>query len=73
MTSHLSEPRYRVFVKGFRFLSFVKNMGKNVDKTASKNFSIKYNQKNFNNMIQSATDALKFTSNKSNSETSRSN
>ena len=48
-------------------------MGKNVDKTASKNFSIKYNQKNFNNMIQSATDALKFTSKKSNSENSRSN
>ena len=29
--------RYWIFVKGYRFLSFAKNMGKNIGKNMSKN------------------------------------
>ena len=35
------EPEYRIFVKGYGFLSFAKNMGKNI----SKNLTGKHSQK----------------------------
>ena len=31
------QPRNRIFVKGYRFLSFATNMGKNVGENISKN------------------------------------
>ena len=36
------QPRDRIFVKGYAFLSFTRNMGKNVGKKTSKNLSDKY-------------------------------
>ena len=45
MTRYLVQPRNRIFVKGYRFLSFAKNMGRNVRKNISKNLSSKYSQK----------------------------
>ena len=35
MTRHSIEPRYRIFVKPYRFLSFAKNMEKNIGKNIS--------------------------------------
>ena len=34
------QPRDQIFVKGYGFLSFVKNMGKNIGKNASKSVSV---------------------------------
>ena len=39
------QPRDRIFVKGYGFLSFAKNMGKKNGKNISKNLSGKYSQK----------------------------
>ena len=44
MTHYSIEPKYRVFVKGYGFLAFVKNMSKGIGKSVSKNFSSKYSQ-----------------------------
>ena len=43
--------RERIYVKGYGFLSFVKNMGKNL--------SNKYDQKPLNSAKKSTTDAIK--------------
>ena len=48
------QPRDRIFVKGYGFLSFAKNMGNNI----SKNLSDKYSQKRLDHAKQSATDAF---------------
>ena len=48
-----------IFVKGYRFLSFAKYMGKNIGKNISKNLSSKYSQKLLDHTKQSAVDALK--------------
>ena len=60
------QPRYRIFAKGYGFLSFAKNMGKNIGKNISKNLSSKYSpgmlaaRKNrLDHAKQSATDAFK--------------
>ena len=53
------QPRDRMFVKGYRFLSFAKNMGKNIGKNINKNLSGKYSQKPLDHAKKSATDALK--------------
>ena len=45
------EPRDRIYVKGYGFLSFAKNMGKNL--------SNKYGQKRFDSAKKSTTDAIK--------------
>ena len=45
------EPRDRVYVKGYGFLSFAKNMGKNL--------SNKYGQKRLGSAEKSTTDARK--------------
>ena len=50
------EPRDRIYVKGYGFLSFAKNMGKNL--------SNKYGQKRFDSAKKSTTDAIKTTSKK---------
>ena len=34
------QPRDQIFVKGYGFLSFVKNMGKNIGKNTSKSVSV---------------------------------
>ena len=39
------QPRDRIFVKGYGFLSFAKSMGKNIGKNISKKLSGKYSQK----------------------------
>ena len=53
------QPRNRIFVKGYRFLSFAKNMGKNIGKNINKNLSGKYSQICHDHAKKSATDALK--------------
>ena len=45
------EPRDRIYVKGYGFLSFAKNMGKNL--------SNKYSQKLLDTAKKSTTDAIK--------------
>ena len=59
MTRYSVQPRDPIFVKGHGFLSFAKNMGKNIVKSISKNLGSKYNQKPLDNAKQSATVALK--------------
>ena len=63
----------RIFVKGYGFLSFTKNMGKNNGKTISKNLSGKYSHKLLDHAQQSAADARKNYFKNSNSKNSRSN
>ena len=46
-----TEPRDRIYVKGYGFLSFAKNMGKSL--------SNKYGQKLFDSAKKSTTDAIK--------------
>ena len=48
---YLFEPRYRIYVKGHGFLSFAKNMDKNL--------SNKYGQKLLDRVKRSLTDAIK--------------
>ena len=55
MTCYSVKPRDRIFVKGFGFLSFARNIGKNI----SKNLNSKYSQISLDHAKQSATDALK--------------
>ena len=55
MRRYSVQPRDRIFVKDYGFLSFARNMGENV----SKNLSSKYSQKLLDHAKQSATDALK--------------
>ena len=42
MMYYLIQPRDRIFVKGYGFLSFAKSMGKIISKNISKNLSGKY-------------------------------
>ena len=48
---YLIEPRDRIYLKGYGFLSFAKNMGKSL--------SNKYGQKLLDSAKKSATDAIK--------------
>ena len=48
------QPRNRIFVKGYEFLSFAKNVGDNIGKSISKNLSGKYSQKRLDVAKQSA-------------------
>ena len=45
MTHYLVQPRDQIFLKGYRFLSFATNIGKNASKFIIKNLSNKYSQK----------------------------
>ena len=47
MTHYLVQPRDWIFVKAYRVLSFVKNMGRTIGKNISKNLSSKDSQKLF--------------------------
>ena len=58
MMCYLAQPR--IFVKGYGFLSFAKNIGKNIGKSLSS----KHNQKLLYHAKQSATHLLKTTSNR---------
>ena len=59
MRRYSVQPREQIFVKGYGFLSFAKNMVKSIGKNESKNLSGKYSQKFLNHAKQSATDTLK--------------
>ena len=62
MTQYSVQSRDRIFVKGYEFLSFAKNMGENIHKNLSKILSGKYSQKLLDHSKKSATDALKTSS-----------
>ena len=62
MTLYSFQPKDRIFVKGYGFFSFAKNMGKNIGKSKSKNLSGKHSQKLLNHAKRSATESLKTTS-----------
>ena len=53
--SHSVQCRDRISVKGYGFLSFAKNMGKNIGNAIYKNSSSTYSQK----LLNHATDAFK--------------
>ena len=53
-----TEPRDRIYVKGYGFLSFAKNMGRHTNKVA-KNLNNKYGQKLLDSTKKSTTDAIK--------------
>ena len=57
------ERRDRIYVKGYGFLSFAKNMGRHVNKV-TKNLSNKYSQKLLDSDKKSTTDATKTASKK---------
>ena len=59
MRRYSVQPRNQIFVKGYGFLSFARNMGINIGKNISKNLSSKYSQKLSHHAEQSATDAFK--------------
>ena len=60
MTRYSVQPRDRIFVKGYGYLAFAKDMGKNKNKI----LSFKYIKKLLDHAKQSATDALKTSSKK---------
>ena len=62
-----------MFVKGYGFFSFARNMGKNVGKNISKNLSSKYSQTLLDHAKKSATDALKTATKGAIQKNSRSN
>ena len=62
MARYSVRPRDRMFVKGYGFLSFAKNMGKSIGKNISKNLGGKCIQKHFDHAKKSASDALKISS-----------
>ena len=55
MTRYSIEPRDRIILKGYGFLHFAKNIGKNT----GINLSDKYSQEPFDHAQQAATDAIK--------------
>ena len=59
MTCYSVQPRARIFVKGYGFLSLARNIGKNVGRNINKNLSSKYSQKHLDHFKKSVTDALK--------------
>ena len=59
MRCYSVQPRGWIFVKGYGFLFFPRNMGENVSKNFSKNLSSKYSQKLVDHAKQSATDPIK--------------
>ena len=52
----------RIFTNGYWFLSFAKNMSRNIGQNRSKNLSRRYSQKLLDHAKQSATDAFKTSS-----------
>ena len=64
MTRYSVQPRDQIFIKGYGYLCFAKNMSKNIGKYISKNLSSKYGQKLLYHAKQSATDTIKTSSKK---------
>ena len=62
MTRYSVQLRDRIFVKGYVFLFFAKNMGENICKNISKYLNGKYSQKPLDHATKSATGALKTSS-----------
>ena len=62
MARYSIQPRDRIFVKGYGFLSFAKDRVKNISKNISKTLSGKYSQKPFDHAKKSATGVLKTSS-----------
>ena len=58
MTCYLVQRRDRIFVKGYGFLPFARNIRKNI----GKNVSGKYSQKLFDHAKQAVTGALEIVS-----------
>ena len=61
MTCYSVQPRDQIFLKGYGFLSYAKNMDRNIGKNISKSLSSKCTQKILDHAKQSATDVLKTT------------
>ena len=59
MKRYSVQPRNKISIKGYGFLSFATNMGENIGKNISK---CKYSEKLLDHTKQSATDALKTSS-----------
>ena len=55
---YLIEPRGRIYVKGYGFLLFAKNICKNATKVA-KSMNNKYSQERLNSAKKSTSDAIK--------------
>ena len=62
MMRYSIQTRDRIFVKGYGFFPFAKNLSKNIGKIISKNSSGKYSQELLDHAIQSATDAFEISS-----------
>ena len=62
MTCYSVQQRDKIFVKGYGFLSFAKNMSKYIGKNISKSLNSKYNQELLDHAKQSATDVFKTSS-----------
>ena len=62
MTRYSVQPRDRIFVNYYGFLSFAKYMGRYIGKNISKNLSSNYSWKLLDHAKLSATDALKTSS-----------
>ena len=61
MTRYSVQPRDQIFLKGYGFLSYAKNMDRNIGKNISKSLSSKCTQKILDYAKQSATDVFKTT------------
>ena len=72
MLWYSAQSRAWIFVKGYEFLSFPKNMGRIFGKNISKNLSGRYSQKLLDYAKQSATDIPKTMSNRVIQKNSRS-
>ena len=59
MTRYLVQTRNWIFVKGYGYLAFAENIGRNIVKNTSKNLSSKNSQKIIDHAKQSATDEIK--------------
>ena len=57
MTCYSVQPRDQIFVKGYEFLPFPRDMGKNIGKNVSKNVSSKYGQNLLDHAKQSTKHA----------------
>ena len=62
MTGYSVQPRDKIFVNSYGFLSFAKSKGKHIGKNISKGLSGKYGKKLLDHTKQSATDILKTSS-----------
>ena len=59
MTRCLVQARDQIFVKGYGFLSFAKNINRNIGKNISKSLIGKYSKKLIDHAKKSATDTFK--------------